>query len=377
MGISRWDVSNDLMLSRRSKTKDGKHIYSGWDEYKEQLKEMSDMDEDYKGFMLDAFNDAEKSESHKRESGKHDYVHEDESGIVNDPQYELFLSRIKIHERYYILEGENNGVPMVIKYELPSNSEDGCTSNPRRETNNCTGKKNVFLHEKLILGDNCAAENQVQHEGKAPRAKKGKLQRLHDVQDRPSKKSNLERQHGTQINLRSTVKSSSAHEQAGSKNNQKKVDNKSSSDLEVTEIANLGMEGNSSSILLSNQLDKSHPGAYSEFRKQIINILREPYKKEEYDELRQAIEAQKAEGSKESSDLHEKLKKFEKERKKNLMERGFFFWLENKKMEGAFKPWKDPECAAVEQENCLLPPSPPPERRGRKVCNSFQTWDQP
>lgn len=58
-------------------------------------------------------------------------------------------------------------------------------------------KKNVFSHEKLILGDNCAAKNQVQHEGKAPRAKKGKSQRLHDVQDRPSKKSNLKRQHGT------------------------------------------------------------------------------------------------------------------------------------------------------------------------------------
>ncbi|CAI9758888.1 unnamed protein product [Fraxinus pennsylvanica] len=221
----------------------------------------------------------------------------------------------------------------------------------------------VFLPQFTV-----GAESQVQREGKAPQAKKGKLQRLHDVQDRPSKKSNLERQHGTQINLRSTVKSSSAHEQAGSKHNQKKVDNKSSSDLEVTEIANLGMEGNSSSILPSNQLDKRHPSGYSEFRKQIINILREPYKKEEYDELRQAIEAQKAEGSKEPSDLHEKLKKFEKERKKNLMERGFFFWLENKKMEGAFKPWKDPECAAVEQENCLLPPSPPPERRGRKKC---------
>lgn len=55
------------MLSRRLKTKDGKHVSSGWDEYKEQLKEMSDMDEDYKGFMVAAFNNAEKPESHKRE----------------------------------------------------------------------------------------------------------------------------------------------------------------------------------------------------------------------------------------------------------------------------------------------------------------------
>lgn len=118
-------------------------------------------------------------------------------------------------------------------------------------------KKNVFSHEKLILGDNCAAKNQVQHEGKAPRAKKGKSQRLHDVQDRPSKKSNSERQHGTQINLKSIVKSSSVHEQAGSKNNEKKEDNKSYSDFKVTEIANFGMEGNSSSILPSKQLGKS------------------------------------------------------------------------------------------------------------------------
>lgn len=44
-----------------------------------------------------------------------------------------------------------------------------------------------------------------------------------------------------------------------------------------------------------------HSSGYSEFRKQVINILREPYNKEEYDELRQAIEAQKTEESKESS----------------------------------------------------------------------------
>ncbi|KAL2484020.1 uncharacterized protein Fot_45464 [Forsythia ovata] len=40
----------------------------------------------------------------------------------------------------------------------------------------------------------------------------------------------------------------------------------------------------------------------------------------------------------------------------NLL-RGFFFWLQHLTREGAFKPWTDPQCLAVEQKS-LSPPLP-------------------
>lgn len=52
MDLNRWDNSNDLMLSMMSKTKNGKQICNGRNEHQEQLKEMSDMDNDYKWFIL-------------------------------------------------------------------------------------------------------------------------------------------------------------------------------------------------------------------------------------------------------------------------------------------------------------------------------------
>ncbi|KAL2528176.1 Uncharacterized protein Fot_20777 [Forsythia ovata] len=412
MGLNRCDISNDLMLSRKSKTKDDSHIYNGWNECKQQLKEILDMDEEYKCLMLIALSDAEKSESRKRKRERHNDVgEENESDSVDDPQYELFLSRLKLYEKSYIFEGEKNGVPMVIKYEELGSSKDGCAAKPWKKTKNHTGQKNVFSNEKPSLGDNWATENQVEHEVKARPGKKAKVQKQHNLLPRLNKSGNMKRQHDMQTrcdkkrnvptrrNVRSTVKIdrdnwgedvqdaklSTANEKDSGKTNQKKKDDESASDLEVLETAEFGKEGNCGSVLPSKKFDKcmneddfQHPCGYSEFRKQVINILRKPYNREEYDELRQAVKARTTEDSdgdlctrsKKSygksylnyyPDLQRKLKKFEKDRQKNLNTlRGFFFWLEHITMEGAFKPWKDPECCAVEQENCPPPPPPPP-----------------
>ncbi|KAL2512068.1 Uncharacterized protein Adt_17668 [Abeliophyllum distichum] len=235
-------------------------------------------------YMPNALSEAEKSESRKRKREKHNNVgEEDGNNSVNDPQYELFLGRLKLYEKSYMLEGEKNGIRMVIKYEELGSSEDGCVSNLHKKTSNCTGQKNVLSNEKPCLGDNSPVDKSINN----------------DIQ---------------------------------------------------------------------------HASGHFAFRKQVINVLRKPYDRQEYDELRRAVKARKIEesngdlctGSKRSlgksylddyGDLHRMLKKFEKDRRKNLnILRGFFFWLEHKTMEGAFKPWKDPELStSAYPSSSLLP----------------------
>ncbi|KAL8481946.1 hypothetical protein ACS0TY_028187 [Phlomoides rotata] len=84
-----------------------------------------------------------------------------------------------------------------------------------------------------------------------------------------------------------------------------------------------------------------------EFRKELLEVLKKPYDIEEYKQHREAIQI----GSyfEHYPDLKKKLTIHRYKRKKCLtILRGFFFWLQNVCREGAFKPWKDGQCLAVE-----------------------------
>ncbi|CAI9763435.1 unnamed protein product [Fraxinus pennsylvanica] len=373
------------------------HSYAMDGEGQEQLKEMSDMDKDYRWFVLTHLSEAEKFNSLKRKRETPNSVgKESERTSVNDPQYELFLSRLKLNGKSYMLEVEKNGVPMVIKYGESGSSDDVCVSKLQNKTKDF----NVLANEKPSLGNNWETMNQVELQVKSRTGKKAQRQHnlqersRHDIQTRGVKKHKVP----TLRNLRSNVKFDSGDNcgedvQAANKKdggeNKKKKDDDSASDLEVLETAEFCNEGNYVSILPSNKLDKSMNeddfqilGVHSKFRKKVINIMRKPYNRAEYDELRQAVKAQRTEerngvctrtkklcGKSYLNyypDLHRKLKKFENDRRSNLKTlRGFFFWLEHKSMEGSFKPWNDPECCAVEQEHCKPPSPPAPHSQGR------------
>ncbi|KAL2537207.1 uncharacterized protein Fot_18598 [Forsythia ovata] len=156
--------------------------------------------------------------------------------------------------------------------------------------------------------------------------------------------------------------------------------------------------GDNSPVDKSMNEDIHHPSGHSAFREQVINILRKPYNRQEYDELRRAVKARKTEdsngdlctGRKRSlgksylddyRDLHRMLKKFEKDRRKNLnILRGFFFWLEvltvliyrylNLKslefhVDSALRQWKELSNLGRIQ-NCPPPPPPPLPLPGKK-----------
>ncbi|KAL0438144.1 UNVERIFIED_CONTAM: hypothetical protein Slati_2297400 [Sesamum latifolium] len=130
-------------------------------------------------------------------------------------------------------------------------------------------------------------------------------------------------------------------------------------DVEILDSAAFLQEGISSPFVASKKFSRSggkgiqrlgRSSAYDEFRRQMLDVLRKPYDKEEYADHQARIRT----GSylDYHPDVGKKLKKHRYNRRKRLaILRGFFFWLQHLTREGAFKPWKDGECLAVEPED--------------------------
>ncbi|KAK4429607.1 hypothetical protein Salat_1261300 [Sesamum alatum] len=131
-------------------------------------------------------------------------------------------------------------------------------------------------------------------------------------------------------------------------------------DVEILDSAAFFEEGISSPFVASKKFRRSEEeegiqclgrsSTYDEFRRQVLDVLRKPYDKEEYLEHQTRVRA----GSylDYHPDVGKKLKKYRYKRRKRLaILRGFFFWLQHLTREGAFKPWKDRECLAVEPED--------------------------
>ncbi|KAK4391032.1 hypothetical protein Sango_2166500 [Sesamum angolense] len=138
-------------------------------------------------------------------------------------------------------------------------------------------------------------------------------------------------------------------------------------DVEILDSAAFLQEGISSPFVASKKFSRSVEGkgfqrvgrssAYDEFRRQMLDVLRKPYDKEEYADH----QARVRNGSylDYHPDVGKKLKKHRYNRRKRLaILRGFFFWLQHLTREGAFKPWKDGECLAVEPEDLRETSSP-------------------
>ncbi|KAI3464569.1 hypothetical protein Pfo_021232 [Paulownia fortunei] len=82
-----------------------------------------------------------------------------------------------------------------------------------------------------------------------------------------------------------------------------------------------------------------------EFRERVLNVLSKPYDKKEYIKHQEAVRSYLDY----YPDLGKKLKRHRYNKGKRLVIlRGFFYWLQNVTQEGAFKPWKDRACLAVE-----------------------------
>ncbi|GFP98224.1 hypothetical protein PHJA_001966400 [Phtheirospermum japonicum] len=97
-------------------------------------------------------------------------------------------------------------------------------------------------------------------------------------------------------------------------------------------------------------MDFHHVGSMNSasdaFRKQVVDVLKKPFDKEELKTLRKDVQ----DGSyyRHFPDLKKKLARSRNKRGKCLnILRGFLFWVQNVAQEGAFEPWRDSQCLAV------------------------------
>ncbi|KAI3464570.1 hypothetical protein Pfo_021233 [Paulownia fortunei] len=153
------DTHDALSDVKRSKTK-CKQLDKQWDDYK-KLVEEKNIDRDYQRILRFILIKGEMYEQHKRERENVIYIDEEEDcDGENDPQYELFLGGLKEHEKSYVLEGENNGVPVYIKYEAESGLEDEWEHESRRKMRSCVEQIDGLSNQKPGLLNDQAAVNQ-------------------------------------------------------------------------------------------------------------------------------------------------------------------------------------------------------------------------
>lgn len=101
-------------------------------------------------------------------------------------------------------------------------------------------------------------------------------------------------------------------------------------------------------VMMDEELkDHGLPSASNEFRKEVLKVLRRPFDKEEYKKCREEVRDKSY--TYYYPGLQTKLTKFRYKMDKCLIVlRGFFFWLQNLTREGSFKPWLDKECLTME-----------------------------
>lgn len=104
------------------------------------VEENDNMDIDYNSYLVNIYVEEKNTESkrkHREKDEERSFSHEEE----NDREYELFLERLKKHENSFMLEYEENGVSVVIKYEGESSSDRECDLEPRRKLRSAMKQK--------------------------------------------------------------------------------------------------------------------------------------------------------------------------------------------------------------------------------------------
>ncbi|PIN14115.1 hypothetical protein CDL12_13233 [Handroanthus impetiginosus] len=169
------------------------------------------------------------------------------------------------------------------------------------------------------------------------------------------------------------------YEMNGGESSQERKENhdESSSDVEIIDRTSFCKKGNVNPSLMNGDsiLNCSSRTMQSEFRHQVITLLRKPFNKDEYDKLWSEVKLRKLENrhmdlrnGRERScstqkigksyldyypDLRRRLRHFQDDKPKRLnILRGFFFWLQNLLQNGSFRPWEDAECLAVNPGSC-------------------------
>ncbi|KAK4433723.1 hypothetical protein Salat_0535000 [Sesamum alatum] len=351
---------------------------SGLGEFKRRLEENDNVDADYTNALLYILNKEERVNLHKKQREEDDvlennvdYSSEEEE---NDPQYELFLKCLKEDGKSYALEVRKSCLPVVIKYEGDTSSDEECDPEPRRKLRSAMKQNNGPSSQHGVQNrykddSPSTSTEEVKNLNRRKSRKKAESEKVESVKPStndivPDPDYLIFHQNSKAVDDH-YVYTYGGHtivfEKTYGENNreQEKHDGEPSSDVEI----------------LDSIYTLSSPTMASEFRHQVITVLRKPYDEEEHDKLWLDIGLRKPEerhldlrhgrersyGKRKDGksyldhhpDLEMQLLQFQDDKPKclNLL-RGFFFWLQNFLQNGSFKPWQDAECLAINPESC-------------------------
>ncbi|KAL6504860.1 hypothetical protein OROHE_023618 [Orobanche hederae] len=333
------------------------------------LEEGESMDDDYKKLMLCILNKKSSAKPPKKQREKDNNAHRldsdcytDEAVNVNDHHYGLFLKSLRAHEKSYVIRDEANGVPSVVKYEGGgcSSSDEECDTVYKRKSRSAKKKLNNRPREK------CKHDSQSTSSSKeAVNLSRRKLRKRASKSDKvvnvkiSSDESVTEPDYSTFMKEYRVVEDHAVYEYGpcqvvyeprdGEGNHEREDDDDWADDVKILDGTLFGKEGKSSpSTAVANDVHQN-----SEFRRQLMTVLRKPYDKEEYEKLWFDIEFRKPgerhielrHGRERSTptnkcgksyldyhpDLRRQLSPLHDDRPKclNLL-RGFFFWLTRK-----------------------------------------------
>ncbi|KAK6115603.1 hypothetical protein DH2020_007872 [Rehmannia glutinosa] len=432
--LVEFDTYHDLIHARAENTES--EFDNNLCEFQTLLYEDDHVDDDYKIFLSHILTKESRTKSRKKHREKDDDdVCELDSDCYteaeNDPQYELFLKSLRAHEKSYVIKDERNGLPWVFKYEGDEYSDKEGDVEYKRKLRSATKQNNGISKYE---GDECSDKEcdteykrklrsaTKQNNGNSNRVPSVEDQSKHDSQSTSSK----ETKNLTRRKLRNRAKSEKVQNvkfstdaivqdpdyltflkivkvvedqyvyaygadtvvyelNDGERNHEREEhDDDWSADVEILESTfykegNLNPSMAAATDVLQNRnkdsvMDLSRPAVQSEFRQQLIDVLRKPYDKGEYARLLHDIKFRKPEerhielrhGRDRSCktnkygksyldhhpDLRRQLLRLQDDKPKRLnLLRGFFFWLKKSSQDGSFHPWQDEECLAIKPES--------------------------
>ncbi|KAL0369284.1 UNVERIFIED_CONTAM: hypothetical protein Scaly_1147300 [Sesamum calycinum] len=307
-----FDAYKDLIHARAESSESGLH------EVKRRLEENDNFDEDYRNLLLQILNKEGRVNRQKKRSEKDDDLENNidySSEEENDPQYELFLKSLKEDEKSYALEVKKSCLA-VPRVQNPCKDDSPSTST--KEAKNLNRRKSRIKAESEKVENVTGSNDNI-----VPDPDYLIFHQTAKVVD----------DHYVYTYGGHTI----VYEQTYGENNQEQEGHadESSSDVEI----------------LDSNLRLCSPTMASEFRHQVIAVLRKPYDEEECDKLWLEIELRKPEerhldlrhGRERAyekrkdgksyldhhPDLEMRLLQFQDDKPKclNLL-RGFFFWLQ-------------------------------------------------
>ncbi|CAA0840804.1 Unknown protein [Striga hermonthica] len=321
-------------------------------EYEKKLLEVNDSaDNDYKillSGLLTVISRAKsienQTESDKFDDGSGDDAREEEK---KDPELETFFKCLMANGNYCMVKSQRSSSPFFIKYEHDESSDEERDLDYKRKLRSAK-KKNKQTPNKC--GQDFPKPDSSERQLRIERVEN--LRKLRKVKKEPDYGAFMQACHLVDGHMVYDFRPHSVVYE----NVEDWAD-----EVEILDSATFN-EGNSS---VNNS---------SEFRRQLMDVLKKPYDEKEYEKLWFDVELSKPEerhrelrhGRERSSatdksgksyldyhsGLRRQLSKFPDDKPKllNLL-RGFFFWLEKSSQDNAFQPWNDAECLATRPDS--------------------------